>query len=172
MSRQRRANPFEVTPSNGPPPASRFEDDYDDVDGAGPSGVNLPPQPQPDPSGPEDFDCGSPSEWEVTLDDSDDDRTYHPPRRPVNSFGRYILSDSESESEDEPEMDSDLEDYVRDSTVESVPDSDLPISYRLAVRNAQVNAPGTALFRWRDKTDAHIVRGQFLGVYSLELSWQ
>ena len=170
MSRQLRASRFTAKASNARSPPSRFEDDYDDLDGAGPSGVNLPPQPRPDPSGPDDFDYGSASEWDVTFEDSDDDRTYHPPRLPVNSSGRYILSDSDSEYE--AEEDSDLEDYVRDSTVDSVPDSDLPLSFRIAVRNAQVNAPGTSFFRWRNKTDAHVVRGQFLGVYSLELSWQ
>ena len=73
-------------------------------------------------------------------------------------------------SETKVELEEELEDvdYVRmhDSCMESVPDSDLPLAFRIA-REAQLNAPGTHAFRWRPKTDALVRRGVFLGMYLL-----
>ena len=165
MSRQLRANRFTAKALRSCTRTSRFVEDYDDFDGAGPSGVNPPPRPQPAPAA-YGTDIGD-SDWEMEFDDSDIDRTYQPPpRAPVNFAGRHDLSDSDTEVEFEEEGED--VDYVRmhDSTLDSVPDSDLPLAFRIA-RQAQVNAPGTDAFSWRHKTDAMVRRGVFIGVYLL-----
>ena len=171
--------------------ASGYVTDSSDLEGAGPSGVipQVRPRPAsavsglergsdgvvpPSRSRPASAVCdlemyGSDEEIELTemsedltFDDSDMDRTYLPPRQPVNLPGDQALSDSESDWESDLEMDE--EDYVRmaNSSMESVPDSDMPLRDRLA-GHAQVNAPGTAAFKWRPKTDAFVRRGAFLG---------
>ena len=173
MSHQLRASRFASRVSTRSR-ASRFEDDYDDRDGAETSGYQAPIA-QPDvaaavaasrvaaAAAASQTDLYG-SDWELEMHDSDDDHTYVPPKLPENLPVEHSLSDSEPEYELDDDLDA--EDYVRmhDVSMESVPDSDLPLAFRIA-REAQVNAPGTDAFRWRRKTPAFIRRGVFLGVY-------
>ena len=171
--------------------AAGFEADYDDGDGAGTSGgvrpktraskrartkrivvpdydtsdssdgasdVNPPPRPRAASS---DVEVGG-SEWEMASDDSCDDRTYVPQRRPENLSGRGGICDSDTTTEEESDLD-DM-DYVRvhDSTLDSVMDSDLPLKFRCA-KLAQINAPGTDHFVWRYSQEAYVRRNAFSG---------
>ena len=88
-----------------------------------------------------------------------------------NLPGYHSLSDTEPEIEFDEDLD-DL-DYVRmhDSSMESVPDSDLPLAFRVA-RQAQVNAPGSNAFCWRCKTPTFTRHGVFLGMYCIVLIYQ
>ena len=165
MSRQLRASRYAARSSTRPR-ASRFVDDYDDLDGAGPSGNQnsfAQPPAAAEVGASEATEYGS--DWELEIDESDNDHTWVPPRKPVNLPGDHDLSDSDTEIEFDEELDD--VDYVRmhDVSMESVPDSDLPLKFRLA-RLAQVNAPGTDAFSWRRKTPALVRRGAFLGVYT------
>ena len=169
MSRQLRASRFAARSSTRPR-ASRFEFDYDDLDGAGPSGNQNSFAQPPAAAEVEASETEYGSDWELEIDDSENDHTWVPPRVPENLPRDHDLSDSETEVEFEEDLD-DI-DYVRmhDASMESVPDSDLPIAFRLA-RQAQVNAPGTDAFCWRRKTPALVRRGAFLGVYTFHLFW-
>ena len=82
MSRQLRANRYPTRASTRPLTVGtgragrniQFENDYDDLDGAGPS--REPSAPMPSPAAPSDaLGC---SDWEIKIesDDSDGDRTY------------------------------------------------------------------------------------------------
>ena len=143
----------------------RFEDDYDDLDGAGPSGnQDRIAQPQPaEAVGASETEYDS--DWELEIDDSDNDHTWVPPKVPENLPGAHDLSDTESEGEVVFEEDLDDLDYVRqhDVSMESVPDSDLPLAFRVA-RQAQVNALGSNAFCWRRRTPARTRRRVFLGM--------
>ena len=165
MSRQLRASRFAARSSTRTR-ASRFEFDYDDLDGAGPSGNQNSFAQPPAAAEVEASETEYGSDWELEIDDSENDHTWVPPRVPENLPRDHDLSDSETEVEFEEDLD-DI-DYVRmhDASLESVPDSDLPIAFRLA-RLAQVNAPGTDAFCWRRKTPALVRRGAFLGVYTV-----
>ena len=165
MSRQLRASRFAARSSTRTR-ASRFEFDYDDLDGAGPSGNQNSFAQPPAAAEVEASETEYGSDWELEIDDSENDHTWVPPRVPENLPRDHDLSDSETEVEFEEDLD-DI-DYVRmhDASLESVPDSDLPIAFRLA-RQAQVNAPGTDAFCWRRKTPALVRRGAFLGVYTV-----
>ena len=144
MSRQLRASRFTARSSTRPR-ASRFEDDYDDLDGAGPSGnQNSFAQPHAAAGvGASETEYGS--DWELEIDDSDNDHTWVPPRVPENLPGDHDLSDTEPEVEFEEDLD-DI-DYVRmhDASMEFVPDSDLPLLFHVA-KQAQLNAPGSNAF--------------------------
>ena len=167
MSRQLRASRYAARSSTRPR-AQRFEDDYDDLDGAGPSGNQNSFAHAAAEVEASEHEYGS--DWELEIDDSDNDHTWVPPKMPVNLPRGHDLSDSETEVEFEEELD-DI-DYVRmhDASMESVPDSDLPILFRLA-RLAQVNAPGTDAFSWKRRTPALVRRGAFLGVYIFDCFW-
>ena len=172
---------------------ARFADDYDDGDGAGasgvrprtraskraktprfvldsdssddgdgPPGVNPPPQPRTVRS---EAEIGG-SDWERQSDDSLDDRTYHPPRAPVNLPGRGGIGESETSEESESEPEDMAYVRVHDSTLDSVQDSDLPLQFRIA-RLAQVNGPGTDHFTWTYSQDAYVRRNAFSGEYLL-----
>ena len=146
--------------------AARFVDDSDDLDGAGSSGVNPPARPRTPPSVARSEAEVGGSEWEMESDDSCDDRTYHPPRGPENLPGRGGIGDSDTSEESESEPE-DME-YVRvhDTTLDSVQDSDLPLAFRIA-RLAQVNGPGTSAFTWRHSQEAYVRRNAFSGEYFL-----
>ena len=157
MSHQLSANRFATRASTRPQTVgagragdtARYENDYDDLDGAGPS--REPSAPLPAPAVPSDAVGGS--SWEQESVDSDDsvgDRTYTlPPRSGIHDF-----SDSDSENHSDHEGDEEELDYVRRhdvsmDSVESVEDSGVSLADRAWVRRAEVNAPGTASFVWR-----------------------
>ena len=139
MSRQLRASHFTAKASTCTRPL-RFVEDYEDLDGAGPSGENQIAQRQPAAAvGAFETDLYD-SDWELEIDDLDNDHTWIPPKVPENLPGAHDLSDTETEVEFEEDLDN--IDYVRlhDASMESVPDSDIPLAFCVA-RPAQVNAP-------------------------------
>ena len=96
MSGQLRASRFTAKASTRTLPL-RFEDDYDDLDRAGPSGENQIAHPQPAAAVGASEDDFYDSDWDLEIDDSDNDRTYVPPKVPENLPGAHDLSDSGTE---------------------------------------------------------------------------
>ena len=93
MSRQLRASRFTARSSTRPR-ALRFEDDYDDLDGAGPSGnQNWIAKPHATAGvGVSETEYGF--DLELEINDSDKDHTWVPLKVPENLPGAHDLSDS------------------------------------------------------------------------------